>query len=213
MTGQVPRGKAALWLSDQPLLLASGSAARRDMLLAAGVPVEIVKPEIDERAVEAPLIAAGAAPEAVAAALACAKALAVSQARPGRLVLGADQTLTCEGEAFHKPATRMAAADQIAALSGRTHQLHSAFVIARDGAAVVEGVAVARLTMRVLSPGFILGYLDATGDAALSSVGGYQVEGLGAQLFERIEGDHFTILGLPLLAVLAALRDLDHLAR
>ncbi|MFA6967062.1 Maf family protein [Bosea sp. (in: a-proteobacteria)] len=213
MTAQVPIEKAALWLSDQPLLLASGSATRRDMLLAAGVTVEIVKPEIDERAIEAPLIAAGVAPEAVAAALACAKAVAVSQARPGRLVLGADQTLTCEGEAFHKPATRIAAADQIAALSGRTHQLHSAFVIARDGAAVVEGVAVARLTMRVLSPGFILGYLDAAGDAALSSVGGYQVEGLGAQLFERIEGDHFTILGLPLLAVLAALRDLGQLAR
>ncbi|KPH75086.1 Maf family protein [Bosea vaviloviae] len=213
MTAQVPRGKAALWLCDQPLLLASGSATRRDMLLAAGMPVEIVKPEIDERTVEAPLIAADAAPEAVAAALACAKALAISQARPGRLVLGADQTLTCEGEAFHKPATRMAAADQIAALSGRTHELHSAFVIARDGATVAEGVAVARLTMRALSPGFIISYLDAAGDAALSSVGGYQVEGLGAQLFERIEGDHFTILGLPLLAVLAALRDLGQLAR
>ena len=204
---------AALWLSDQPLLLASGSTTRRDMLLAAGIPVEIVRPEIDERAIEAPLLAGGAAPEAVAAALACAKALAVSQARPGRIVLGADQTLTCDGEAFHKPPTRMAAADQIAALAGRTHELRSAFVIARDGAPVVEGVAVARLTMRSLSPGFIISYLDAAGDAALSSVGGYQIEGPGAQLFERIEGDHFTILGLPLLAVLAALRDLGQLAR
>ncbi len=204
---------AALWLSNQPLLLASGSTTRRDMLLAAGIPVEIVRPEIDERAIEAPLLAGGAAPEAVAAALACAKALAVSQARPGRIVLGADQTLTCDGEAFHKPPTRMAAADQIAALASRTHELRSAFVIARDGAPVVEGVAVARLTMRALSPGFIISYLDAAGDAALSSVGGYQIEGPGAQLFERIEGDHFTILGLPLLAVLAALRDLGQLAR
>lgn len=211
--GKVPTGQATLWLSDQPLLLASGSATRRDMLLAAGVPVEIAKPEIDERAVEAPLRAAGAAPDAVASALARAKALVVSQARPGRLVLGADQTLTCDGEAFHKPATRMAAADQIAALSGRTHELHSAFVIARDDAVVAEGVAVARLAMRVLSPDVILRYLDIVADAALLSVGGYQLEGLGAQLFERIEGDHFTILGLPLLAVLAALRDLDHLAR
>lgn len=213
LIGKVPIGNAPLWLSDQPLLLASGSTTRRDMLLAAGVPVEIVKPGIDERAVEAPLLAASNPPEAVAAALAGAKALAVSQARPGRHVLGADQTLTCDGEAFHKPPTRMAAADQIAALSGRTHELHSAFVIARDGSPVAEGVAVAHLTMRPLSPGFILGYLDAVGDAALSSVGGYQVEGAGAQLFERIDGDHFTILGLPLLAVLAALRDLDHLAR
>ena len=204
---------STLWLAAQPLLLASGSMTRRDMLVAAGVPVEIARPEIDERAIEAPLVAGGAPPEAVAAALACAKALAVSQARPGRLILGADQTLTCDGEAFHKPPTRMAAADQIAALAGRTHELHSAFVIARDGAPIIEGAAVARLTMRDLSPGFIISYLDAVGNAALSSVGGYQVEGAGAQLFERIEGDHFTILGLPLLPVLAALRDLSILAR
>lgn len=202
-----------LWLAASPLLLASGSATRRDMLAAAGIPVEVVKPEIDERAVEAPLLAAGSPPDVVAAALACAKALAVSQDHRGRLVLGADQTLTCDGEAFHKPATLAQAADQIAALAGRTHELHSAFVLARDGAPLVEGVAVARLTMRPLSVDIIARYLEGAGPAALSSVGGYQIEGLGAQLFDRIEGDHFTILGLPLLAVFVALRDLDVLAR
>ena len=204
-------GGSTLWLAAQPLLLASGSTTRRDMLLAAGIPVEIVRPDIDERAVEAPLVAEGSPADAVAAALACAKALAVSQAYPGRLVLGADQTLTCEGAAFHKPATLAEAADQIAALSGRTHELHSAFVLAQDGAPITEGIAVARLTMRDLSPGFILRYLDQVGPAALESVGGYQIEGQGAQLFEQVEGDHFTILGLPLLAVLAALRDLGQI--
>ncbi|HEV7256297.1 MAG TPA: Maf family protein [Bosea sp. (in: a-proteobacteria)] len=204
---------ATLWLGAEPLLLASGSTTRRDMLIAAGIPLEVAKPDIDERAVEAPLVAAGSPREAVAAALACAKALVVSQANPGRLVLGADQTLVCDGEAFHKPRTAMEAADQIAALAGRTHELHSAFVLAKDGAPVADGIAVARLTMRSLSPDFIISYLDAVGEAALSSVGGYQVEGIGAQLFETIEGDHFTILGLPLFAVLAGLRDLGVLAR
>ncbi|HEY5795638.1 MAG TPA: Maf family protein [Bosea sp. (in: a-proteobacteria)] len=202
-----------LWLAADPLLLASGSVTRRDMLVAAGIPIEVAKPDIDERAIEAPLVAAGSPRDAVAAALACAKALVVSQANPGRLVLGADQTLICDGEAFHKPETVMAAADQIGALAGRTHELHSAFVLAKDGAPVAEGMSVARLTMRDLTPDFIISYLDALGNAALSSVGGYQIEGNGAQLFESVEGDHFTILGLPLFAVLAALRDLGVLAR
>lgn len=206
-------GTSLLWLAASPLLLASGSVTRRGMLVAAGIPVEAVKPEIDERAVEAPLLAADSPPDAVAAALACAKALAVSQDHPGRLVLGADQTLTCDGQAFHKPATLAQAADQIAALAGRTHELHSAFVLARDGSPLVEGVSVARMTMRPLSRDVIARYLEDVGPTALSSVGAYQIEGPGAQLFDRIEGDHFTILGLPLLAVLAALRELDMLAR
>ncbi|WP_336814773.1 Maf family protein [Bosea sp. MMO-172] len=204
---------SGLWLAAEPLILASGSATRRDMLLAAGIPVEVVKPDIDERAVEKPLVDRGVPADQVAAALACAKALAVSRDRPGRLVLAADQTLTCDGAAFHKPADMAAAERQIAALAGRTHELHSAFVIARDGAPLVEELEAARLTMRPLQPDFIARYLAVVGSAALSSVGGYQVEGPGAQLFDRIEGDHFTILGLPLLAVLTALRDLDCLAR
>lgn len=204
---------STLWLAASPLLLASGSATRRDMLLAAGVPVEVVKPDIDERAVEAPLQEQGVSGPAIAAALACAKALAVSLVTPGRVILGADQTLTCAGLAYHKPADMVAASAQLAALAGRTHELHSAFVLARDGDLILEGAATARLTMRALTPDFIAAYLDQVGTAALASVGCYQIEGPGAQLFDIVEGDHFTILGLPLLAVLAALRDLDMLAR
>lgn len=202
-----------LWHGPDPLLLASGSATRRDMLIAAGIPVETTKPEVDERAVEAPLAAAGEVPAGIAIALARAKALAASTAHPERLVLGADQTLSCEGEAFHKPADRAAAARQIAALSARSHALHSAFVLAQGGQVLAEGSQSAHLTMRALTPDFIEAYLDTVGPAALSSVGGYQIEGPGAQLFASIEGDHFTILGLPLLRVLAALRDLSVLPR
>lgn len=202
-----------LWLPPQALVLASGSITRRDMLMAAGVPVETVKPAVDERAVEAPLLASGESPARIALALAVAKASAVSAQQPDRLVLGADQTLACAGEAFHKPADRAAAGRQIAALAGCDHELHSAFALVRAGELLAKGHQTARLTMRPLTPGFIDAYLDAVGGTALSSVGGYQIEGLGAQLFERIEGDHFTILGLPLLLVLAALRDLSVLAR
>ena len=202
-----------LWIVPQPLVLASGSTTRRDMLMAAGVPVETVKPSVDERAVEAPLLAAGKSPAHIALALAVSKAAAVSAQQPDRLVLGADQTLACAGEAFHKPADRAAAGRQIAALAGRDHELHSAFALVRGGEILAEGHQTARLAMRPLTPGFIEAYLDMVGDAASSSVGGYQIEGLGAQLFGRIEGDHFTILGLPLLPVLAALRDLSVLSR
>ncbi len=203
---------SGLWLAPEPLILASGSATRRDMLLAVGIPVEVVKPEIDERAVEKPLIDRGVAADQVAAALACAKALAVSRDWPGRVVLAADQTLICGTTAFHKPADQAAAERQIAALAGRTHELHSAFVIARDGAPSAEGLEAARLTMRPLHADFIARYLAVAGSAALTSVGGYQLEGPGAQLFDKVEGDHFTILGLPLLAVLASLRELGCLA-
>jgi septum formation protein len=202
-----------LWLEAEPLILASGSTTRRDMLAAAGIPVEVLKPEIDERAVEHPLVEQDVPADQIAAALACAKALAISNARPGRLVLAADQTLTCDGITFHKPVDSFAAAEQIGELAGKTHELHSAFVLARDGAPIAEGRETARMTMRSLDTDFIGLYVDLVGPAALSSVGGYQLEGLGSQLFDAVEGNHFTILGLPLLAVLAALRDLGCLAR
>ncbi|RDJ20531.1 septum formation inhibitor Maf [Bosea caraganae] len=204
---------ASLWRADKPLLLASGSTTRRDMLVAAGVPVEAIRPDLDERAAEAPLLRQGAAGSAIAGALACAKALGVSVNNPGRFVLGADQSLTCGGTIHHKPADLTGAEAQIAALAGRGHELHSAFVLACDGEIVAEGGETARMTMRPLSADFIAAYVAAAGPAILGSVGGYQVEGLGAQLFEMVEGDHFTILGLPLFAVLDALRELGLLAR
>ncbi|WP_332687219.1 Maf family protein [Bosea sp. (in: a-proteobacteria)] len=203
---------ATFWRGDQALLLASGSATRKSMLQGAGLPVESIPPEIDERAVEAGFLASGGDAPGVAAALAAAKALAVSAQAPGRWVLGADQTLTCEGTAFHKPEDENAAVLQIAALSGRRHELTSAFALARDGAVIRTGMRRARLVMRRLDAGFIEHYVAQAGPAATGSVGGYQIEGLGAQLFGRIDGDYFTILGLPLLDLLAVLRELDLLA-
>jgi septum formation protein len=194
----------SLWLASDPLLLASRSAPRRTLLEAAGVPVELHPADIDERGVEAgaPSVEAGD----VAALLARAKALFVAGLRPGRLVLGADQTLALGTERFAKPADRAAAHNQLRALSGRTHELHSAIAFVEDGSVVFEHVGAARLTMRALSDRFLDRYLDTVGNTATASVGAYQIEGLGVELFERIEGDYFTILGLPLLAALDFLR-------
>jgi len=194
----------ALWLASDPLLLASRSAPRRTLLEAAGVPVELHPADIDERGLEAD--AAWAVPEDIAALLARAKASVVAGLRPGRLVLGADQTLALGIERFAKPADRAAARVQLRALSGRSHQLHSAITFVQDSTVLFEYLGSARLTMRALSDRFLDQYLDAVGDAAAASVGAYQIEGLGVQLFERVEGDYFTILGLPLLAALDFLR-------
>jgi len=194
----------SLWLASDPLLLASRSAPRRTLLEAAGVPVELHPADIDERGLEAS--AASAVPEDIAALLARAKASVVAGLRPGRLVLGADQTLALGTERFAKPADRAAARVQLRALSGRSHQLHSAITFVQDSTVLFEYLGSARLTMRALSDRFLDQYLDAVGDAATASVGAYQIEGLGVQLFERVEGDYFTILGLPLLAALDFLR-------
>ena len=167
-------------------------------------------PGVDERALEAAVLAQGAF--AVAFHLAREKALAVSRALSDRVVIGADQTLACEGSLFHKPATAAAAREQLAALSGRTHVLHTAFAVAQGGAIVRDGIEEARLAMRSLRGDVIDHYIALAGGAALQSVGAYQLEGVGIHLFERIEGDHSTILGLPLLPLLAALRDMDLLA-
>jgi len=194
----------SLWLADKPLVLASKSVSRRALLQGAGIPIEVLVADIDERGIEANTNLAD--PGAVAALLAREKALAVSAQQPGRLVIGADQTLALGQRRFSKPADRTAAREQLKAMRGQVHALHSAVAIMRDGGPVFEHCAVARLAMRAFSDGFLESYLDAAGDAVMTSVGAYQLEGLGVQLFERVEGDHSTILGLPLLPVLAALR-------
>jgi septum formation protein len=193
-----------LWLAPQPLVLASRSDIRGKILAAAGLRFEIRPAPIDERAVEAKAGVSDAA--AVARHLARAKADTVAASLRGRLVLGADQTLARGSRRFSKPASRADAAEQLRALRGRTHELHSAVVLVRDGTALFACVDTARLTMRDFSDRFLENYLDMAGDTAMSSVGGYQLEGIGIHLFERVEGDFFTILGLPLLPLLAFLR-------
>lgn len=188
------------------LVLASGSSARRAILAATGIAFDVRTADIDERAVEAPLVTRSAAPAAVAAALAAAKAMAVSRAIPEAHVIGADQTLDCDGVLWHKPASRTEARDQLAVLSGRTHRLTSALAVARKGTIVWQHTEAAHMTLRPLTAEEIGAYVAAAGDAALGSVGAYQIEGPGIRLFERIDGDYFTILGLPLLPLLAYLR-------
>jgi septum formation protein len=198
----------SLWRGPA-LVLASKSAARRVVLEATGIPLEIDPADIDERAVEAALLspksAPESAPEAAAILLAREKALSVSRRRPG-LVLGADQTLALGDRRLTKPADIAAAREQLKALSGQTHALHSAAAVARDGKIAFETVSTARLSVRPLSEAFLDAYLAAAGDRVTKSVGAYQLEGLGVHLFERIEGDYFTILGLPLLPLLAHFR-------
>ncbi|PWB88778.1 septum formation inhibitor Maf [Methylocystis sp. MitZ-2018] len=191
---------STFWRESAPLILASKSAGRRQALLHSGVPFEIIPANVDERAIESRLDGA----DAIALALARAKALAISA--DGRLVLGADQVASCEGRIFGKPADMGEAETLLRFLSGRRHRLHSAIALARDGAVVSATVGVADLTMRALSEDFIAAYLAAVGDAALTSAGAYQIEGLGAQLFSKVEGDYWTIMGLPLLELLEALR-------
>lgn len=190
------------WRESAPLILASRSAGRRLALLQSGVPFESIPADVDERAIESRL--EGADADAIASALARAKALAIS-AR-GRLVLGADQAASCEGRIFGKPADGREAEALLRFLSGKRHRLHSAIALARDGVVIFETVGVADLTVRDLSDAFVAAYLTAMGDGALTSAGAYQIEGLGAQLFSKVEGDHWTIMGLPLLALLEALR-------
>jgi septum formation protein len=190
------------------IVLASGSLFRKAMLEAAGVDIDVMPARIDERAVEKTLEGSGASPEDVAQVLAEAKALDVSEKNPGRLVLGCDQTLSLGDELFHKPKDMEGARAQLLKLSGKTHQLNSAVVLARNGEAFWRYVGVANLTMRKLDPAFVGRHLARVGPMALNSVGAYQIEGEGIQLFEKVEGDHFTIVGLPLLPLLRELREL-----
>jgi len=187
------------------LILASKSATRRAVLDGAGVTYEAVGSGVDEEATKQVLLAQGAAPTAIAEALAEEKALAVSAARPG-LVIGADQTLDLQGRLYDKADTVEAARERLRLLRGKPHQLHSAVVAAEGGAVVWRVTESATLTMRDFSNDFLENYLAAEGEAALGSVGCYRLEGLGVQLFSRIEGDYFTILGLPLMGLLDLLR-------
>jgi len=201
----------ALWLAEEPLVLASRSRIRQTLLAAAGVPLDVRPADLDERGLETG--ASSPTPGAIAARLAREKASAVAKLNPGRLTLGADQTLALGSECFAKPADRAAARAQLRALRGRAHELHSAIVFAQDAAVLFEHVSVARLTMRTFSDRFLEFYLDAVGTAATASVGAYQFEGLGIQLFECVEGDYFTVLGLPLIAALDFLRRQNCLAQ
>jgi septum formation protein len=189
------------------IVLASQSAARRAMLTAAGVAHDALPAHVDEDGVTAGLQAEGASPERIADALAELKAVKISRSLPGVLVLGADSVVvTAAGTLIAKPETRPRAEAQLRQLAGTTHRLISAAVIAENGTPVWRAGGAARLTMRALSDGFISRYLDAEGDAVLGCVGCYRIEGLGAQLFSRIDGDQFVIRGLPFLAVLDYLR-------
>jgi septum formation protein len=203
---------ADLWTGSRPLLLASTSTTRRTILESAGLPVETQAPGVDERVVEEAARNENLDPSSLARRLATEKALAVSRRHPDRLVLGADQVLACEGEVFHKPENREAARAQLQNLSGRTHALHSAGALAQGGH-IVEGFdASAHLAMRPLRGEDIDIYLSLAGPQVLHSVGVYQIEGLGIHLFREVEGDHSTVLGLPLLPLLSALRRLGQLA-
>jgi len=199
-----------IWRDPRKLILASQSRARRMLLENAGLDFEAVPADIDERGLQAD--SGLSAPGEIASLLACQKALFISRQKPGRYVVGADQTLALGQRMFSKPAGRAQAAEQLGLLAGQTHELHSAVSVARDGEILFDDVSVARMTMRPLAAGEIAAYLDRAGEAVTTSVGAYQLEGLGVHLFERIEGDHFTILGLPLLSLLAFLRSEQLLA-
>lgn len=196
---------------NKPIVLASGSPFRRKMLEDAGILVEAIPADIDERAVESAIEGSGITPGELGVILAEAKAVDVSQHLPDRLVIGADQTLSLGDEVLHKPGDMEEARRRLLAMSGRVHQLNSGVVIARNGTVLWRHVSVARLTMRELDPAFVGRHLSRVGEKALSSVGAYQIEAEGIQLFEKIEGDHFTIVGLPLLPLLAELRKLGEI--
>jgi septum formation protein len=196
----------AFWREAHPLILASKSSARAALLKQTRIPFEIKTVEIDERVVESPLRDTGADAGEIALHLAWAKARAVAMLHPDRLVLGADQTLALGGRMFTKPANREEALEQLRALSGREHALHSAICVMRGDDALFQSTETARLKMRPLGEPFLAAYAAETGPALTTSVGAYQVEGLGIHLFDSITGDHSTILGLPLIPLLAFLR-------
>ena len=191
------------------IILASTSPFRKTLLQNAGVRFTTESADVDERAVEEAAGGSGISPDDMATILAEAKANEVAARHPHSLVIGADQTLSLGDELLHKPADMEAARRRLLALSGRRHELNSAVVIARGDDVLWRHVSIARMTMRELTPEYVGRHLADAGDAVLKSVGAYQLEGIGVQLFDKIEGDYFTILGLPLLPLLEELRRLD----
>jgi len=188
------------------ILLASASPTRRHLLQQAGIPFNSAVPKFDEEGCKAALKRAGADAAHLAEALAEGKAASLAEIHPDAIVIGADQLLECEGTCYDKPMDRAALCTQLLSLRGKTHRLITAAVLHVEGRIGWRHVDSAELTMRDFSDGFLESYLDSQGERALGSVGGYQLEGQGIQLFARIEGDYFTILGLPLLPLLEALR-------
>ncbi len=191
------------------VILASASASRARLLTAAGLPFTAIAAHVDEDAVKAAMKADGATALDCAETLAELKALKISQAHPSALVIGADQMLACEDRWFDKPPNVEAARDHLMSLSGKTHTLPTVAIVARGGARIWQHRSAPKLTMRNLNPAFLETYLAHAGEAVLSSVGAYQLEGAGVQLFKAIDGDFFTILGLPLLPLLNFLREHD----
>ncbi len=188
-----------------PLTLASTSTTRQALLKNARVAFEAVAPGVDEVAAKASLVAGGASPREIANALAELKAVKVGR-RTGRLTLGSDQTLELDGVCLDKPETLVELKAQLLSLRGRVHKLHAAAVLVESGVPVWREVKTASLSMRSFSDAFLDGYLEHVGPGVLGSVGGYHMEGAGLQLFDRVEGEHFVILGLPMLGLLQALR-------
>lgn len=196
------------------IILASGSASRRAMLDAAGVAFEIVRPQVDEDAAKDALKADGIDARGLADALAELKALSVSRRMPGRIVIGSDSTVAlAEGGVLDKPDTRERAAEQLRLLRGGSHKLVSAVVGVRDGVAVWRHVDAAKLHVRDFSDAFLEAYLDAEWPAISGCVGCFRIEGPGVQLFSKVEGSHFTILGMPLMPLLGWLRDVGEISR
>lgn len=203
-----PVGSALQREDGPPVILASASRVRADMLKTAGIEVAVQPAAVDEGEIKASFKSAGAAATEAAVALAELKADRVSRMVPeNAIVLGADQILTCDDAWFDKPPGRAAARDQMERLSGRTHELHTAVVAFRGRARIWHHLDRTRLWMRDLSPAFLDAYLGAVGDDLMQTVGGYHMERLGPHLFDKIEGDFFAVLGLPLLPTLAFLRD------
>lgn len=195
----------SLWRGE-PLVLASKSAPRRMLLEAAGIPLAIDPADIDERAAEAACPKEAATPDGAALLLARAKAFETAKRNAGKPVLGADQTLALGSERFSKPKSIDAARAQLRKFSGKTHALHSGIALVRDDEVLFETVASAHLTMHDFSDAFLDAYLADAGDRVMQSVGAYQLESVGVNLFQKIEGDHFTILGMPLMPLLSYFR-------